>query len=221
MMNGSVKQVRVNSRYRTNVEHTNTNFRYDLGASQVTENITSIALTSFACTRLFPNIYEPINRLNFKNTATQEVAYIEIPVGQYSSEQLCDAINHEATVIAQRTLSPVQFEVKLVGDSFQFMRPATWGFTHEFTILEEGLGMFIGVAQLGLKLPPNDTFYISRHPDLSGQIKYTCRVKPLQALIVSILCGWVDGFLLFKQFPHTQPLTVTVFAGKVTISNQE
>ena len=146
MMNGSVKQVRVNSRFRSNIIDSNTNFRYDLGASQVTENITSIALTHFACTRLFPNIYEPINRLNFKNNTTHKVEYNEIPVGQYSASELCDAINHEAIVIAQRTMLPVKFEVKLVDDKFQFMRPATWGFTQELTILEEGLGMFIGIA---------------------------------------------------------------------------
>ena len=205
-MNGSVKQVRVNSRYRSNILDSNTNFRYDLGASQVSEAITSIALTHFSCTRLFPNIYEPINRLNFKNNTTQEVEYIEIPVGQYSASEIVDAINHEARVIAQRTSSPVKFEVKLVDDKLQFMRPASWGVTPEFTILEEGLGMFIGIAQTGQKLPANDTFYTSGHPDLAGpnQIYVQSQTIASSNCIDSVrLGGWIP---LIQAIPtHTIP----------------
>ena len=67
------KLVRVSSRYKTQLTDSNCNFRYELGASQVTENVTSLTPIRFTCTRLFPNIYSPINILSFKNMYTHEL----------------------------------------------------------------------------------------------------------------------------------------------------
>ena len=164
----NVKLVRVSSRYKTQPTDSNSNFRYELGASQVTENILSLVPIRFTCTRLFPNVYDPINVLSLQNVVTKELKRITIPTAQYNAEELVLEINHQIALLAQMDASPAQFEMKLIADSFQYTRPASWN--GNLMILGDGLGIFIGIPADGFLVESDEQPHHNYEgkPDLSG-----------------------------------------------------
>jgi hypothetical protein len=163
------KLVRVSSRYKAHQSDSNCDFTYELGASQVTESVKSLTPIRFTCTRLFKNIYSPINTLSFKNTHNNQLHWITIPEGNYTADTITHTINNELTILAQTNQEPIQFTMELIEDDiFTFKRPASW--TGDLLILGTGLAMFIGIPADGFLITSNDTAHINHNGrvDLSG-----------------------------------------------------
>ncbi len=84
------KLLRVNSKYK--LRGSNTNFQFQCPDDIFTEQVVGISLIRFNCPRLFPNVYSPLNVLEFQDGST-----IIVPEGQYNATELAAAITAAST----------------------------------------------------------------------------------------------------------------------------
>jgi hypothetical protein len=145
--------LRINSRYRSKDSLSSTDFYYQLGTSEVIDNVYRLALTRFSCLYMFPNIESS------HNTLVSNIGVVVIPVGQYTAVQLAALLS--GTVIGGT------FTVNETTNLFELTANPESNCTIDPSDPRNTLCSFIGITST-ISVPASETRSCQTFPNLGG-----------------------------------------------------